>query len=74
MVRRRLFRLDRVSFGEAFRWARMVERREGPAAAALACDIMYTSDGNGTAIFFGHLFVVVTFQCQRKAPIKLYQA
>ena len=35
---------------------------------------VYQRDGNGTAIFFGHLFVVVTFQCQRKAPIKLYQA
>jgi hypothetical protein len=35
----------------------MVERREGPAAAALACDIMYTSE---MALFFGHLFVVVT--------------
>ena len=69
MVRRRLFRLERVSFGEAFRWARMVERREGPAAAAaLACDIMYTSAMETRLVFLDTCLWLLHFNVNERRP------
>ena len=68
MVRRRLFRLDRVSFGEAFRWARMVERREGPAAAALACDIMYASAMETRLDFLDTCLSLLHFSVNERRP------